>query len=464
MLTTRGYVIKKTDITPKELGQLKKELTVSPLNFQNNVKITYPIWMESPSSFYMPKWFGINKFGPPTTTQISSTEALSNELEFDGLLRPEQEEPVANLIRDCEDPKKQGGILNVFCGGGKTTMALYVLRKLGLKSMIVVHKDFLLNQWKERIEQFLPKARIGYIKGPKCEVEECDIVLASLQSLSMKEYDNKTFKGFGTLIIDEVHHTSAQVFNKALFKTCFKYSIGLTATLERKDGLSCVFIWHLGDISYKATQREDNVDIKTIKYIPDVEEKEVFIKGSDKLNTARMVTNLTEDEVRDQLIIRELDDIIQNTTRKTLVLSDRVNHLKKLQRIINLRHSGAAGIYVGGMKETALADCENKRVIFATYAIASEGYDQKGLDTLILATPRSDITQSVGRILRDKEIDRQNVPLVVDVYDGYSIFLRQYQKRKAFYKKHNYNIAYRRSAHPLEQIESVTSLITPLCL
>jgi superfamily II DNA or RNA helicase len=439
MLTTRGYVIKKTDITPKQLALLKKELTVSPLNFQNNVKISYPIWMESPASFYMPKWFGINKFGPPSVSKFS-TEPLQDELGFDGLLRPEQEEPVANLLRDCEDPRKQGGILNVFCGGGKTTMALYVLCKLGLKSMIVVHKDFLLNQWKERIEQFLPKARIGYIKGPKCDVTSCDIVLASLQSLSMKEYDKDTFSGFGTLIIDEVHHTSAQVFNKALFKTCFKYSIGLTATLERKDGLSCVFIWHLGDISYKATQREDNVNIKILKYIPDIEEKEVFIKGSDKLNTARMVTNLTEDEDRDNLIIQELFDIIENTQRKTLVLSDRVNHLKKLHSIINLRHSSTAGIYVGGMKESALADCETKRVIFATYAIASEGYDQKGLDTLVLATPRTDITQSVGRILRDKEIDRKNIPTVIDIYDGYSIFLRQYQKRKAFYKKHNYNI------------------------
>jgi superfamily II DNA or RNA helicase len=445
MLTTRGYAIKKTDLSTKQLADIKKELNVSPLDFQNNIKTVYPIWMESSNRIYVPKFYGLTKFGPLNQDCISyNIQNISEKIEFNGTLRKEQEEPVNNLLKTCLDPKKMGGLLNVFCGGGKTTMALYVLWKLGHKTMIIVHKDFLLNQWKERILQFLPEARVGCIKAKTCEVDNCDIVLASLQSLSMKEYSKDIFSGFGTLIIDEVHHTSAQVFNKALFKTCFKYTIGLTATLERKDGLSKVFIWHLGDIAYKAVQREDKVMIKVNKYMPEDAEEEdlqVFIKGGEKLNMARMVTNLTEDKKRDEIILNEIVDIIQNTTRKTLILSDRVNHLKELKGVIEDAHPGTTGIYIGGMKETALQECEDKRVIFATYAIASEGYDQKGLDTLILATPRTDITQSVGRILRDKECDRRNIPLVIDMYDSYSIFMRQFMKRKTFYKKHNYLIS-----------------------
>ena len=446
MLTTRGYAIKKTDLSSKQLAEIKKELNVSPLDFQNNIKVKYPIWMESNSKIYVPKFYGIQKFGPLNEECISySIQNIHEDIKFQGSLRSEQEEPVNNLLRTCLDPNKMGGLLNVFCGGGKTTMALYVLWKLGHKTLIIVHKDFLLNQWKERILQFLPEARIGYIKAKICEVNDCDIVLASLQSLSMKEYDKEVFKGFGTLIIDEVHHTSAQVFNKALFKTCFKYTIGLTATLERKDGLSKVFIWHLGDIAYKATQREDKVVVKIHKYIPNgstEEDLQVFIKGGEKLNMARMVTNLTEDDKRNEVILNEIMDIIQNSNRKTLILSDRVNHLKELKSIVEKEHPGSTGIYIGGMKETALQECENKQIIFATYAIASEGYDQKGLDTLILATPRTDITQSVGRILRDKECDRCNIPLVIDMYDTYSIFMRQFMKRKTFYKKHHYLISY----------------------
>ena len=100
---------------------------------------------------------------------------------------------------------------------------------------------------------------------------------------------------------------------------------------------------------------------------------------------------------------------------------------------------------MGGMKAGTLAECEDKQVIFATYAIASEGYDQKGLDTLILASPRSDVIQSVGRILRDKPCDRAHVPLIIDVVDTFSLFMGQATKRQAFYKSCKYTIKSRAS-------------------
>jgi superfamily II DNA or RNA helicase len=436
MLTTRGYVINKGDLTPKQIATIKKELTVSPLDYQGVTRIMYPIFLESPTKLYLPKSYGIKMFGPPIKENFV-IERLSDNIQFKGELRPEQEEPVLQMVNACKDEKKSGGLLNIFCGGGKTTMSLYILLKLGLKALIVVHKDFLLEQWKERIEQFIPEARIGCIKAKVCETKDKDIVLASLQSLSMKEYDKEVFQGFGTLIIDEVHHTSAQVFNKALFKTCFKYSIGLSATIERKDGLSKVFEWHLGDIVYKSDKREDFVQVKVIKYTASNVEEE-FMKGG-KINIAKMLTNLTEDDFRNNILIENMDEMYQED-RKTLILSDRVNHLKYLYNTMKEKYNDAVGIYIGGMKQSALKDCEDKKLIFATYAIASEGYDQKGLDTLILASPRTDIIQSVGRILRDKEQDRKSIPMVVDLYDNFSIFQRQYMKRKSYYKKHNYKI------------------------
>lgn len=439
MLTSRGYVVNKADLDPNTLKKIKKELTVSPLDFQGNVRITYPIYLESASRLYMPKCYGIKRFGIPSKDNYK-IEKLDCKLKFKGELRNEQTTPVQNIIDACLDPEKRGGLLNIFCGGGKTTMALYVLLELGLKTLIVVHKDFLLEQWKERIEQFIPNARIGYIKAKTCDnIAECDIIIASLQSLSMKEYDKSVFDGYGTLIIDEVHHTSAQVFNKALFKTSFKYTIGLSATMERKDGLSKIFYWHLGDIAYKSEKRQDNVDVHVIKYTNPMA-KEEFTKVG-KLNMSKMVTDLTCDEYRTSIITDVMDDVYSKS-RRTLILSDRIDHLKKMYEDMKNKHPDDVGIYIGGMKQTALKECENKSLIFATYAIASEGYDQKGLDTLILASPRTDITQSVGRILRDKQEDRINTPLVVDIYDAFSVFQRQYMKRKSFYKKHEYDIVY----------------------
>ena len=117
--------------------------------------------------------------------------------------------------------------------------------------MIIVHKEFLLRQWKERIEQFLPDARVGRIQGPTVDIEDKDIVIGMLQSLSMKDYDINLFQCFGLTIIDEVHHISAEVFSRVLFKVVTKYYLGLSATMKRTDGLTKVIKMFLGDVVYK---------------------------------------------------------------------------------------------------------------------------------------------------------------------------------------------------------------------
>jgi superfamily II DNA or RNA helicase len=100
------------------------------------------------------------------------------------------------------------------------------------------------------------------------------------------------------------------------------------------------------------------------------------------------------------------------------------------------RNIASVGYYVGGMKEAALKESESKKVIIATYSMAAEGLDIKTLTTLIMATPKTDIEQSVGRILRE----RHGTPVVVDVIDKHDLFQKQWAKRKAFYRKQNYKI------------------------
>ena len=71
------------------------------------------------------------------------------------------------------------------------------------KTLIIVHKEFLLNQWKERLEQFMPDAKIGRIQGPIIDIEGKDVVIGMLQSLSMKHYEQTMFLDFGFTILDE---------------------------------------------------------------------------------------------------------------------------------------------------------------------------------------------------------------------------------------------------------------------
>lgn len=113
-----------------------------------------------------------------------------------------------------------------------------------------------MNQWIERIHQFLPDATIGKIQGQVIDVENKDIVLCMIQSLVSKEYPSHLFESFGFTIIDEVHHISSQTFSNSLFKVVTKYMLGLSATMERKDGTTKIFKMFLGDVVHK-------VDVKT---------------------------------------------------------------------------------------------------------------------------------------------------------------------------------------------------------
>lgn len=444
-LSLKGYSIKKNELSEKCLSNIKSQLTVSPndlISFNSNSqqKRSFSLYLESNSKIYLPKAYGLKLFGKPMYDKLPKGDKIRDTVEFKGTLRKEQEKPVESILTACNN-EIGGGILNVYCGGGKTTMSLYVLTKLGLKTMIVVHKDFLLNQWKERIAEFLPNAKIGLIKAQTINTDG-DIVLASLQSLCMKEYDPQIFESFGTLITDECHHTSAEVFSKALQKVSFRYTIGLTATITRKDGLSKVFKWYLGDVIHKATKRIDTVLIHIYKYYDPapVYSQEHMIYSLNKPNMAKMVNNICSFKPRQEFILNLIKDIFnKEPDRKMLILSDRRCHLTTLHRqLLDIGYD--TGIYMGGMKQDALEQCSTKKIILATFAIASEGYDQKGLDTLILASPKGDVIQSVGRILRDKEHERKHVPLVIDIVDNFSIFVNQGQKRKKYYDKMNYEV------------------------
>lgn len=332
-------------------------------------------------------------------------------------------------------------LLEDFTVTHNTTMAIYIMCQLQKKAMVVCHKDFLLQQWKERINQFAPNARIGLIKAKVVDTDDKDIVLASLQSLAMKDYPEELWKQFGMVVIDECHHTSAEVFSKALRKVNFKYSLGLSATIKRKDGLTKVFLWHLGGVVHKATKRQDTLRVELCDYYDPNPKYSMELKGyGNKLNVAGMINNICGYQPRTQYIVNKLKEVLSSEPhRKTFILSDRRQHLIDLHNAFKAAGLSSA-FYVGGMKQDDLKKSEEEQIILATYHIASEGFDCPGLDTLILASPKSDVIQCVGRILRTPEKLRKHVPLVIDLVDNFSLFSKQGKKRYTYYKSCNYKI------------------------
>jgi superfamily II DNA or RNA helicase len=159
-----------------------------------------------------------------------------------------------------------------------------------------------------------------------------------------------------------------------------------------------------------------------------------------KKNVPQMITAICSYKPRNDLIIQELKEVMKDPHRRVLILSDRRNHLKELEKRIKEAHIGSIGYYVGGMKEEELKESESKHVILATFAMASEGMDLPHLNTLILASPVSAIEQPIGRIQRQKPHERKCIPYTIDIWDQHSIFRGQGKKRCEFYLKNNYTV------------------------
>jgi superfamily II DNA or RNA helicase len=191
--------------------QIRKDLTMQPLAPQSPVKPeSFPIYDENTTTIFVPRYYGMETYGEPEETRINPGIDAPT-LEFAGELRDYQTIIVNKYVSHVlsGDAKSAtgvgggGGCLDVDPGKGKTVMALKIMSVLKKKTLVVVHKTFLMNQWLERIQQFLPGARVGRIQGQEIDVEDKDIVIGMLQSLSMKEYDESVFRDFGLTVFDE---------------------------------------------------------------------------------------------------------------------------------------------------------------------------------------------------------------------------------------------------------------------
>jgi superfamily II DNA or RNA helicase len=446
-LSHKGYaILKDSSDTTEWISYLTQYLTVTPkvnptAPGASNIR-SFPVYRENTTKIYIPRALGFELFGLPTVNTLHQGVDCSEHLIFNGNLRTEQEAPVNAFLKAANDPFRKGGIISLPCGGGKTACALNIACALGKKTLVICHKEFLMNQWKERIQQFIPTARVGLIKAKTVRVKDCDIVLGSLQSISMKEYDSSIFEEFGFICFDEVHHLSAEVFVQAFPKVTSQVFLGLSATLDRKDGLRKVFEWFIGKVVNELVVRTDKaLLVKMVKYFDTDSSYGVEkLLWSGQKNTAAMITDICEYEPRIQCIINEYEELLnKEPERKTLILSGRRNHLEMIENALIDRGHTSIGYYVGGMKEADLKKSETRTIILATYSMAAEGMDIPVLNTLILASPIGDIEQSVGRIQRQKPHERKYVPYIIDMWDQYSSFQMQGLRHIKFYKKNGYS-------------------------
>ncbi len=456
----KGFYIEKDTISSEELRKIKDELTVEPklldfgpeeVNEDNAEEQKYKLYTNTKKFIILPKYYGQNKFG----LQQVLIEPNTIDIQFNGQLRDYQI-PICNKIHE-HILKFGGGLLSVPCGRGKTSMAIYTACQLKEKTLVIVHKSFLLDQWVASIKKFT-NARVGTIRGPTVDIENKDIVIGMIQSISMKEYDEDIFKQFNFVIYDEAHHCASKVFSKSLMKIGGKYTLALSATPYRSDGLIKVMHWFLGETIYREKTRVNNqVVAKVYHYSSEhslfSEKKFGYGKQKGRPNIIKMISNLTELNERTEHIVNIINEIRKDPERKIIILSERVNHLKvmktKLDKILKdevdagklLENEIRTYFYIGENKRHEREEAEkNGDILFATYSMAKEGLDIERLNTVLLATSQKDVNQSVGRAMR-RILDEGDLrPMIIDFSDHLSAFISQTKKRKAFYKESHFII------------------------
>ena len=607
-LGNKGYSIYKVCLNAKIIDFIKEELTLKPVIVNSLVEAkSFPAYQESEKKLYVPRYWGINMFGLPKTIKIQYGANIN--LKFNGTLRDYQEKVLNEYLKainfgidDINNKGNGSALIELWTGAGKTVLGLKIIEVLCKKTIIFVHKSFLKDQWIERITQYLPNAKIGLIQGPIIDIENKDIVLAMIQSVSMKSYPDTLFDSFGLSLYDECfkgstliytsggcvkistlynlwkqnrvlrirsynrtsktfeykpltyawkkksnqfvkltlnnehntfeciiectlnhkiltpndyveayklnsgsqiisksgysnelvllevvkqefilnedsvdvydievadnhnyilativtndaveircgpivsncHHMSSEVFSNCLKKCNTLYGLGLSATMDRKDGLTKLFKMHLGEICYKPPKNssQDNVLVKAIDYIVDNDDEynevEHDYRGNVKYST--MVSKVSNYNSRSDFIVYILEsELFINPHQQFIVLAQTKNLLNYLFQSLNHKKFASVGYYIGGMKTEELKKSESKQIILATYSMAAEALDIKSLTSLFLASPKSDIIQAVGRILREKHSN----PLVIDLIDNHDVFLNQFNKRRAFYNEKNYKI------------------------
>jgi len=329
-------------------------------------------------------------------------------------------------------------VLGDFVVTHNTVMALKIISEIQKKTLIIVHKEFLMNQWIERISEFLPMAKVGKIQGPTFDIAEKDIAIGMVQTLYDKDFGPDAFSSFGLTIIDEVHRIGSEQFSRTLMKTITPYMLGISATVDRKDGLTKVLHMFIGNKIYSEERKDqDLVQVRAIQYKcqdSEFNETELDYRGKPKFST--MIVKLCSFGPRSDLIVKVLADLLKESSNQIMVLCHNRSLLTYLHGAIGHRIGASVGFYVGGMKIHDLQETEEKQIVLATYAMAAEALDIKTLSTLVMVTPKTDIIQSVGRILRVKHDN----PIIVDIIDSHSIFQNQWTQRKRYYRKCNYHI------------------------
>lgn len=455
--------IKKLKLLPNEITYLKRLASFTNPRFYELQKLRMPIYYKTTpriiACFEEDERFLIlprgcmekireicEKSNVKLIIKDTREEGTKTDYEFLGKLNKKQEKVKNELLQH------ETGVLCATTGFGKTVIGAKIISELKTNALVIVNRNNLLEQWKERLSYFLgiDKKEIGQLGSGK-EKLNGKLDIASFQSLFKKDNFEELIKGYGLVIVDECHHVAAFSFENVLKQIKAKYVYGLTATPTRKDGWHKIIYMQCGDIRARVSNRElkQNREMEHKVIVKKTNYKYIPTEEKDKIQISEILNDMCQNVFRNSMIIEDIKKSILEG-RIPIVLTERIGHLKILKEALEDLNVPVV-IYKGNMgkKKTKeiqdlLREADEKhkpRIILATSSSIGEGFDDNRLDTLFLTMPvswKGRIIQYVGRLHREHE-DKKKV-IVYDYLDNMKVLEKMYNRRLKGYKIAGYEI------------------------
>lgn len=343
------------------------------------------------------------------------------DIPFIGNLRPAQKMLYQQTIDQLAN--SHGGIIKATTGVGKTVLALALASHYKMPTLVIVPTETIMKQWIDAIKKFTG-LDAGIIRQNICEVKA--ITVGMIHSLAFRSsYGIEDM--FGLVIFDECHTVGAELFSRVAPMFKCMYRIGLSATPRRKDGMDNIFLWHIGKVVATHEAFDISPKIVIVNYYSQATSQAGCVWNGD-LQLGRYTNKIASDTKRSEVLSYFIWEAYKKG-RHILLLSDRLKQLDNIYKLLSPKTGeGVLGYMTGKLKQ------KDRQILLATYSCAGIGFDKPILDTLILATPRTDIEQAVGRLLR--KAVKEHRPTVIDFVDTASpIMVRWGVAREKFYKK-----------------------------
>lgn len=390
----------------------KKDLLFKIKDFFSDRTVEVELWEESDSFIYLPRFYVrmyLDLTGASNRTSYVPVK-IPFKWELDNHIKKDlQNVIVDNILADFRAKAQQfeGGLVTVPMGSGKTVIALKLASKLGVKTLVIAHREILFGQWRKMINTFcgLPYESIGMVQGSEW-VYDKPITVAMLQTLLSDRMPEDFKTSFGLVIVDEVTHIAAPVWWQIAKRLWSRFTLGLTGTPKKAQDLHKMFKYTIGFKEYGSEELKlrGQVDVYDYTfYMPD------FHKciRNDQLFVPLFISRIVKNKSYLRFIIGVIKKYMENN-RYILVVTDRVNHAKIMLEILQRMYPNRkCQLLVGGVKEVEYASC-----YVGTAQYIAEGVDIPHLDTIVFTTPRYNIQQLVGRLFRN--LNNKHI-IVVDI-------------------------------------------------